>query len=351
MYIKRNDEASCPSRDLPTKHEVSPSPPCYDDDNKPCLEKEIDGWEVLSKHSLTQDGGVDEDKNSDLSPSLIGAFGDSRYSPRNWDRSPSYPKRYRPRYDLEYSATWMDRSKFQGQTPQPTFKASAANRANDSRNIPVDSNSNTNPDSKPDTGKYVTLSLEEVDSHFWVSHVAERRELFARIEKLEKKVEAQAVISKRIDDLQEQIDKVQAAQNLKPRDKKKIQDQLQVLEEELFSLTEDIDRVEMDYASLQTSFVDLTDDVSALEAVVDKVAETLEQRNAEHYEEFDEVDDTKDVDFGVQPNKVDDFAERREVVPSSTKTAPLILREVWAKRSAPYNNGAFDTSTGDKLSG
>ncbi|KAI1138361.1 hypothetical protein F5Y05DRAFT_418587 [Hypoxylon sp. FL0543] len=311
MPNKLNDKASGPSEPKSIKRKLPLSPSCSNTTSKPCLEKWFEDWEILSRHGPTKnegDGG--ENNKSDRSASVAGHFNGGGYLPSKWDRSPFLAIEDRSTYGLEYRAavTEKEKAKPLGQQPQQTPRAFTCNEKNDSKGTPVDSGPNRNPHLAKDASLNMQASHEgsESESLFWIGgHVkmliAERRELFERIEKLEKVVEAQAATSKRMDDLQKRIDEVaQAAQtkDYRLRYKKKLEDklqyleegELQYLEEDASFLAEELDYAEETYAALQKDIADLSDDFSSLKAMIVSITKRLEQRKSERCED-QELDD------------------------------------------------------------
>ncbi|KAI0139628.1 hypothetical protein F4776DRAFT_662580 [Hypoxylon sp. NC0597] len=281
MSDKLSIDASGDSGVTPIKREVSLSPPPFDNPSKSSSEKDTDGWEVLSQHSpIKHDGDDDGDKNSSQSESPAGCFNGSGRWPESW-------------------AVGIDMLKSEHQPSQPTPEGPNADEENSNQNTLIEPGPNPNPDSKVDTIKDNSLimqaSSEEPgpESLFWVSGhvdmlVAERRELFMRIEKLESLAKTQAAALERIDNLQNQIDQMrEGRENTKKTKKKcgsarkqemkKVEDKLLQVEEDIDYLSQDIDYVLDDFGALQDTVVDLTDESTSLNAKVTELTKRLEK--------------------------------------------------------------------------
>ncbi|OTA53061.1 hypothetical protein K449DRAFT_440279 [Hypoxylon sp. EC38] len=281
MSNKLSVDASGDSGATPIEREVSSLPPHFDPLSKSCSGKDIDGWEVLSQHSPTKNpNDEDEDKNSDQSKSPVGFSNGSKRWP-------------------ESSAVGKDMPKSEDQPSQPNAEASDANKENNSQNTSIEPDPSHNPDSEVNTIVEDSLimqpSSEEPGSEslFWVSGhvdmlVAERRELFTRIEKLESLVKTQAVALERIDNLQNQIDQIQEARanakkankkrnSARKQEKQELEDILEQVEEDIDYLSQDVDYVLDDFGALQDTVMDLTDESTSLNAKLTELTERFEQ--------------------------------------------------------------------------
>ncbi|OTA90152.1 hypothetical protein M434DRAFT_96093 [Hypoxylon sp. CO27-5] len=299
MSNKLSVDASGDSGATPIEREVFPLPPHFDPLSKSCSGKDIDGWEVLSQHSPTKNPNDDgEDKKSDQSKSPVGFSNGSKRWPGRW--LPLMPHVCRDLIcDLESSAVGKDMSKSEDQPSQPNAEACDANKENNNQNTSVAPDLSHNLDSEVNTivddSLIMQPSSEEPGSEslFWVSGhvdmlVAERRELFTRIEKLEGLVKTQAVAVERIDNLQNQIDQIQEARatakkankkrnSARKQEKQELEDILEQVEEDIDYLSQDVDYVLDDFGALQDTVMDLTDESTSLNAKVTELTERFEQ--------------------------------------------------------------------------
>ncbi|KAI1407630.1 hypothetical protein F5Y13DRAFT_123968 [Hypoxylon sp. FL1857] len=283
MDHKPRDEVSSPSGAAITKDEV---PPCPDSLTE-WVEADIDSWEVLDRRPrLEYFGNKALDKKSHWSPLPIRSFDGNGNRSGEEKIFPNYSIRRRL-YDPESPETWTDIPKPQHKRSQPSVVAPIADKENSSQKNPMDYNSSPGPDPKPETDavkgdSLITQASPEQpgsESLSWVSSqidmlVAERRELLARIKKLEEmvNVEVQAAASKQMD-VQEKINQILAEQakikrigkkreSARKQDKEELKDELELVQGDIYSLAEDFDYMLRDYTALRENMVTLSDDFS-----------------------------------------------------------------------------------------